>query len=150
MKLKVPPPLVFLLFLLTMYLLATVLPVGHFDFFGRTVLLLFLSALGFLVAVVAVWQFYSQRTTISPHKIEKTNRLVTTGIYQYSRNPMYLALLLILIGGGLYLQNAFNALLVGGFVYYMNHFQIFPEEEMLKAKFGREYQLYQKAVRRWF
>jgi protein-S-isoprenylcysteine O-methyltransferase Ste14 len=63
---------------------------------------------------------------------------------------MYLALLLLLLGWGLYLGNAFNTLLAAGFVYYMNTFQIIPEEEVLKDRFGKEYQKYCVLVRRWF
>lgn len=63
---------------------------------------------------------------------------------------MYLAMLLFLVAFGLRLGNAFNTLLAAGFVYYMNHFQIQTEEKALEEKFGMEYRLYRKAVRRWF
>ena len=50
----------------------------------------------------------------------------------------------------MYLGNAFNSLLAAGFVYYMNNFQIMPEEEALASMFGKEYQKYCVMVRRWF
>jgi len=99
---------------------------------------------------VALVQFLVAKTTTNPLKPEKAAQLVITGIYQYTRNPMYLGMLLFLIALGLYLGNAFNTLTAAGFVYYMNHFQIKKEEDALLAKFGKTYQLYQKAVRRWF
>ncbi|KPM33730.1 Putative protein-S-isoprenylcysteine methyltransferase [Croceitalea dokdonensis DOKDO 023] len=63
---------------------------------------------------------------------------------------MYLAMLFILIGFGLYLGNAFNTIIAALFVYYMNEYQIKPEEKVLTALFGKDYTLYCKAVRRWF
>ena len=150
MKLKLPPPIVFLIFAGALYLLARFLPVGNFEFFGREVLMYILGGLGFLVAILALIQFRTKKTTIDPLKPEKTSSLVTTGIYTYSRNPMYLGMLLFLIVFALKLGNAFNMLLLAGFVYYMNHFQIMPEEEALTKLFGKEYKFYLKATRRWF
>lgn len=150
MKLLVPPPLVFLIFAGMMYVLATFLPAGNFDFFGRTMLIRFVITLAFLITVLALLQFRRKKTTTNPKKPETTKKLITSGIYNYTRNPMYLSLLLVLVAIGLYLQNAFNVLLAAGFVFYMNRFQIIPEEEALKAKFGQEYRWYLKLVRRWF
>lgn len=150
MKLTIPPVVVFLVFALPMYLLARFLPVGDFDFFGREVLMYIICGLAFVIALVALIQFFRKSTTINPHKPQNTSGLVTSGIYNYTRNPMYLALLLVLIAFGLYLRNAFNAITIAVFVYYINHFQIYPEEKILEKKFGKEYRLYLKAVRRWF
>ena len=150
MKLKLLPPLVMVIFGVFMYLLNRFLPVGDFDFFGREGLMYFIGALAFIIALIALAQFFRKSTTINPHKPENTSDLVTSGIYNYTRNPMYLALLLVLIAIGLYLQNAFNTIIIAGFVFYMNHFQIIPEEKILEKKFGKEYRLYLKAVRRWF
>ena len=147
MKLKIPPLIVTIIFGLFMYLLATYLPVGYFDFFGRNYLLLFLAL---LIGIVSLFQFFRSKTSIDPYAPSKVSTLVTSGLYHYSRNPMYLALLLLLLGWGLYLGNAFNTILAAGFVYYMNAFQIIPEEEVLRDKFGKEYQKYCVMVRRWF
>lgn len=150
MRLKIIPPLVFLLFGGIMYLLDRFLPVGEFDFFGRRILIITLFVLGFLVAVLAFYQFARHHTTTNPKQLQKVSALVTRGIYKVSRNPMYLGLLLFLLAWGLYLGNAFNAITAAAFVSYMNAFQIRPEEELLKEKFGPAYSQYCKAVRRWF
>lgn len=150
MKVKIPPALVTTAFAVFMYLLARFLPVGEFDFFGRTQLTYAALVMAFLIAMIALLQFWKTKTTIDPLQPDKASRLVSNGIFNYTRNPMYLALLLVLIAWGLYLGNAFNTLLAAGFVYYMNHFQIRREEKALSEKFGKEYQLYCKAVRRWF
>jgi protein-S-isoprenylcysteine O-methyltransferase Ste14 len=133
-----------------MYLLSAYLPVGYFDFFGRYYLMGVLLALALIIGMVALLQFFRAKTTIDPRKPGKTDHLVTSGVYAFSRNPMYLALLLVLLGWGLWLGNAFNALLAAGFVSVMNKLQIKPEEEVLANKFSREYAQYCIKVRRWF
>ncbi|MEW2922367.1 isoprenylcysteine carboxylmethyltransferase family protein [Muricauda sp. ANG21] len=150
MRLKVPPVLVTMIFGGLMYLLDRFLPVGEFDFFGRKELAWVLFGLGVLIAIIAVAQFAFKRTTVDPLNPKKATQLVTSGLYNYSRNPMYLAMLLVLLAFGLKLGNAFNTLLAAGFVYWMNYFQIKPEEEVLLEKFGKDYTLYCKLTRRWF
>ncbi|WP_313779138.1 isoprenylcysteine carboxylmethyltransferase family protein [Flagellimonas onchidii] len=147
---KILPPLVMLVFGVFMYLLATFLPVGDFDFFGRKELAVFLFGLAILVIFLGIFQFRRAKTTTNPLDLSKTTKLVTTGIFKYSRNPMYLGMLLILLALGLKLGNAFNTLLAAGFVYYMNHFQISREEKALTNMFGKQYSAYCKATRRWF
>ena len=150
MKLKILPPLVMLVFGFLMYVLDRFLPVGEFDFFGRREMGYGLLVVGILIMMMALFQFKRAKTTTDPVHPEKANQLVVKGIFKYTRNPMYLAMLLFLIAFGLRLGNAFNTLLAAGFVYYMNHFQIRHEEAALTKKFGKAYLLYLKAVRRWF
>lgn len=75
--------------------------------------------------------------------------LVESGIYRYSRNPMYLGLLFVLLGWAAFLGNAFAVLILPGFVWYMNYFQIIPEEKALLERFGSAFSAYSKKVRRW-
>lgn len=150
MKLKLPPVLVFMVFSLLMYVLSVFLPFGDFEFFGKGFLIWVLVGSGILVGIVTVVQFLILKTTIDPRTPSKTTKLVTNGIYGFSRNPMYLALLMLLLAWGLWLGNAFNTLLVAGFVGYMNKFQIIPEEEALTRIFGKEFRQYCTQVRRWF
>ncbi len=147
---KVPPAVIMLIFGGLMYVLDRFLPVGEFEFFGKQELAMFLFGLGFLVILISVIQFFVTKTTVDPMNPNKTRKLVTTGIYNFTRNPMYLGMLLFLLAFGLKLGNAFNTLLAAGFVYWMNHFQIKPEEEVLLEKFGKEYSIYCKLTRRWF
>jgi protein-S-isoprenylcysteine O-methyltransferase Ste14 len=62
---------------------------------------------------------------------------------------MYVGLLLLLSGWGIFLANLFALLLVPVFVAWMNRFQIVPEERALSARFGDQYVAYQRSVRRW-
>ena len=133
-----------------MYVLDRFLPFGEFEFFGKQELAMFLSGLGVLVMLISVVQFFNMKTTVDPLNPQKTRKLVTNGIYNFTRNPMYLGMLLFLLAFGLKLGNAFNTLVAAGFVSYLNHFQIKPEEEALKKQFGQEYTIYCKLTRRWF
>ncbi|KAB7530999.1 isoprenylcysteine carboxylmethyltransferase family protein [Flagellimonas olearia] len=150
MGLRIPPALVLLVFSGLMYVLDSFLPFGEFDFFGRKTLSMVLCGLGILVILIAVGQFLDSKTTVDPLSPEKARKLVTNGIYVFTRNPMYLGMLLFLLAFGLWLGNAFNTLLAAGFVSYMNHFQIQNEEKALEEVFGKEYRMYSKITRRWF
>lgn len=150
MKLKLPPVVVVLVFASLMYVLARFLPFGYFDFFGRRYLIIVLLLLAMCLGVFAMFQFFSSKTTIDPTAPVKATKLVTNGLFRFSRNPMYLALLLLLLAWGIWLGNAFNTLLAAGFVAYMNRYQIIPEEEALNTIFGKQYQQYCLKVRRWF
>lgn len=150
MKLKIAPSMVFFIVALIMYGLAVVLPVGYFDFFGRMYLMGLLLFMGLILGLTGLVQFYMVKTSIDPIKPEKATQLVTRGVYSFTRNPMYLALLLVLLAWGLWLGNAFNTIVAAGFVMYMNKFQIIPEEMALAKLFGKEYAQYCVRVRRWF
>ncbi len=150
LELRVAPALVFLIFAIGMYLLARALPTGSFDFLGREAMQWALFALAMGIGALAVLRFWREGTSLSPHHPERSRKLVTGGVYNYSRNPMYLALLLLLLAWGLYLGNAFNTLLAALFVAYMNQFQIAPEERILQQKYGAAYRRYCTLVRRWF
>lgn len=149
-KLKLPPALVFIVFGALMWLLSIGLPVGQFDFFGRKELQWICAGLGGVIGLLAVIQFLRAGTTLNPSHPEKSTRLVVKGVYNFSRNPMYLGLLLLLLSWGLHLGNAFNTIVAALFVAYMNRFQIGVEEEALEQKYGAEYRGYCALVRRWF
>ena len=93
--------------------------------------------------------FRRHKTTVNPFTPAKSSSLVATGIYRYSRNPMYLGLFLALLGWGAYLGNWASALLLPAFVAYMNRFQIHPEERVLTESFGPQFLAYARSVRRW-
>lgn len=133
-----------------MFLLARWLPVGRFDFFGRMGLAWFLGALALVVGAWALVLFLRHRTPADPTHPDRVRHLVVVGVYNFSRNPMYLALLLLLLAWGLFLENVFNTVLCALFVAYMNRFQIMPEERALENRFGPAYRHYCLLVRRWF
>ncbi len=105
--------------------------------------------IGFAVSIAGVLSFRRAGTTVDPTRPQKASSLVSSGIYRYSRNPMYLGMLLVLIGWGVYLSNIPALLLVPVFVIWMNRFQIRPEQRALTELFGGEFELYRQSVRRW-
>jgi len=149
MHLKLPPPLVLLLTLGGMYLLATYWPLWSFSFAGQQVIVLLLCLIGAILGLAGIVSFAKARTTVDPHRPKKATRLVTTGIYRFSRNPMYLSLAVLLIAAFFYLGTLSSLVMVPLFVFYINNFQIGPEEEVLSELFGDEYQQYCTQVRRW-
>jgi protein-S-isoprenylcysteine O-methyltransferase Ste14 len=97
----------------------------------------------------AIVSFRRAQTTMNPLTPGKATHLVTTGIYRWTRNPMYVGLLLWLVAWALFLG---HALAWGGlplFVLTMNRLQIAPEERAMTALFGAEYAAYRARVRRW-
>jgi protein-S-isoprenylcysteine O-methyltransferase Ste14 len=149
MKLLIPPPLWAALAGVLIWAAARFLPQFAYSFPGQSVVAnsFFGAAIG--LGVVAVAIFLMKGTTISPHTPQKTSSLVTTGLYSFSRNPMYLALLLALIGFAVARGHPLGLLPVVGFVIVMEVLQIRPEEAMLEEKFGDAYRAYKARVRRW-
>ena len=149
LELKVPPPLVVLGVALLMWLAALAVPGLAWHMAARTVCALVLAALGAGIAVAGVVSFVRAHTTVNPLKPSAASSLVVTGVYHFTRNPMYLGDLVILIGWAVFLANAVSFLLLPVFVLYINRFQIGPEEKALAGLFGAGYAAYQSRVRRW-
>ncbi|CAM3586156.1 hypothetical protein VA7868_04308 [Vibrio aerogenes CECT 7868] len=97
----------------------------------------------------ALYRFFRAKTTINPLQPERASAFVCEGVYKVSRNPMYLGLCILLVGFAYWQENLVGFVFVPGFVIYMNHFQIRPEEQALKTLFGEEYLIYKAQVRRW-
>ena len=110
------------------------------------VLLMILAGLSDLSSL---YLFFKKRTTPNPMKPEFTTGLVTNGLYKISRNPMYLGMLIILLGFGIYLGSLTPFLVLPAFYFVITEMQIKPEEKMLEKKFGEEYLDYKTKVRRW-
>ena len=115
----------------------------------RIVIALATFGLAVGIVVTAVIGFRRARTTVDPFHPETASTVVTTGIYRFTRNPMYLGFLLALIALAVFLGNVASAVLPLIFVVYMNRFQIGPEERALRARFGTSYEAYLRSVRRW-
>ncbi len=106
-----------------------------------------LAALGFILGVLALIEFRRARTTSDPKKPAQT--IVTTGIYRYTRNPIYLGFVLMLIGLPLNMGIYWGFLLVLPLITFMNNMVIKHEEAYLEKKFKAQYAEYASRVRRW-
>ncbi|MBI2757709.1 MAG: isoprenylcysteine carboxylmethyltransferase family protein [Chloroflexi bacterium] len=106
-----------------------------------------LAAIGFLLAVSALLEFRKAHTTVDPHGSVKS--IVTSGIYRFTRNPIYAGFLLVLIGIPLNSGTYWGLLLAPVFIVSINNLVIQHEEAYLEKKFGDVYAGYKSRVRRW-
>ena len=149
LALKVPPVAQVIITAAAMYGVSKMVPALTFSLNGSTALAMALGVMGLSLGIMGVTQFRIAQTTPNPQALEQVSSLVTSGIYQYSRNPMYVGLVLILLGWAFYLSHLLAFVLLPIFILYMTRFQIQPEEQMMARKFGKTYQDYLNKVRRW-
>lgn len=146
---KVPPVIVFIISAIFIWLLAgkpSGLDLG-FNFYHLTAFFLVIS--GLAIALSAVFTFRKNKTTVDPINPEKAEEIVTEGIFQYSRNPMYLGLAIILAALSVTFQSLISIAGVLFFITYITRFQIMAEERAMIEIFDHAYQEYMKKVRRW-
>ncbi|MDX5592044.1 isoprenylcysteine carboxylmethyltransferase family protein [Pseudovibrio sp. SPO723] len=149
LEMKVPPVAVSLLCAALMWVLAVGIP-GYplprpVAVAGFALFLL----LGLGIGIAGVLEFRRLKTTVDPTNPQKVNTLVTSGVYKFTRNPMYIGMLIGLVGWAIYLSSMAAFLGLIAYVGYMNKFQIEPEERALREKFSDAFEAYEKQVRRW-
>ncbi len=149
LELKVPPPVIALLCVLGMYFLDRVFPSFGGGASTAWLIAVVLVTLASLIAIMALVQFKRARTTIHPNVPHNTRQIVTSGVYSMTRNPMYLALVMMIFAAGIAMQNSAVFLFVPASVWYLNRYQIVPEERILESKFGDQYRAYKAKTRRW-
>ena len=106
-----------------------------------------LAALGSILGVLALIEFRRARTTTDLKK--PTQKFVTSGIYRYTRNPIYLGFVFMLIGLPLDMGIYWGIILVWPLITFMNNLIIKHEEAYLEKKFKGEFTDYRTRVRRW-
>ena len=144
---KIPPPIVAILFAVLIFYFSD--SFAYVDLPFKIYISLFFVLLGFFITFSSARNFKKKETTVNPIKPEEASQLVTDGFFKITRNPMYLGMLLFLLGLSIY-----NGLIVGLvflplFVGYITYFQIIPEENAMLELFGEEFKVYMKKVRRW-
>lgn len=150
MHLKIPPPLIAILLLIMMVTISKLITQYSFTLPYKLIIALAIAATGIAIAAAGLASFRRLRTTVNPTKPRTASTLAVDGIYRWSRNPMYLGFLLLLIACGIYSANL--VALVSGplaFFLYMTAFQIKPEEDALTLIFGDDFVRYKARVRRW-
>ena len=144
---KIPPPFIaagniFLFYLSTLF-------IPSFEFTGQKILGILIGLEGIIIICLSIRLFREYQTTVNPFKAHETSRLITSGIYSFTRNPMYLGLSSIQVAFGIYLGSYVSIFLIPSFIIYITHMQILYEEQVLEKEFGDEYINYLKSVRRW-
>lgn len=107
------------------------------------------AALGACFCIAGVVSFRRAKTTVNPLRPGTASSLVDSGIYRFTRNPMYLGFALFLAAWAAYLASPAALLGVAAFVLYIDRLQIQPEERALSALFGEAFERYRKRVRKW-
>lgn len=145
---RIIPPMVMAIFAVLMWGVAQMSPSFDIGILGNILSKTFLIA-GFAILFVAAFYFFKAKTTLNPMNPSNTSALVTTGLYKFSRNPIYVADVLFLLSWGFYMSNIFSLLIILGFMPYLARFQILPEERALEEIFGADYVAFKAKVRRW-
>ncbi len=102
---------------------------------------------GVALNLIADRDFRRAATTVKP--FEKSKVLLTQGIFRFSRNPMYLGFILLLVGTAWLLGSASPWLVIPPFFLILATRYVCREEEMLAAAFGLHWQAYKRGTRRW-
>ena len=154
MRLKIPPPIVALVCILLMGLNAIPTQFATIEFeilnlpvlkIGSVVLLI----VGLSINITAFLSFRKAETTVNPLKPETAGHLVSTGLYRFTRNPMYLGMLIVIIAWNLWLANWISFVGPILFIAFITRFQIIPEEQALEKLFPDDYAKFKQATRRW-
>lgn len=149
LELKVPPVAVWLVFALLIWLVSQVLPLLLLTFRGHQGLAVLLFVAGGVIALMGVLAFRRAQTTVNPLLPHQASCVVDSGIFKYTRNPMYLGMAVSLLGVAAWWSTFGGYLLVPLFCLYLTHFQIIPEERALLKLFGAPCADYMQRVRRW-
>ena len=145
--LKIPPPVIVLILVVSNFLSSKKIDIINIP--NQTLVSIIILLIGVFILIIPVSKFIKSKTTINPIKFKKVNKLITSGIYKYSRNPMYLGFLMIVISTSIYYLNIFSIITPILFYFWINRYQIKREEIFLREKFGKEYLLYTTKTRRW-
>ena len=141
------PPVYFLAALLLMILLAYLMPMAHLVYVPLRIFGGVMIFAGLAVTTTGAWTFKRADTPIRP--FEQATTLVTSGIYRYTRNPMYLGMLIMLTGTWIALGKLSPLFIIPIFFFVIREGFVTPEEEFLEKNFGDQYREYKTSVRRW-
>ena len=149
LELKIPPPIVALVLGVAMWAVSRSMPSVVDGGQLRAWIAIAIALAGGGISLAGIIAFRRAKTTVNPLRPEQASSLVTGGIYRVTRNPMYVGLLLALLGWAIWLLNLWSALGPVAFIAYITRFQIKAEERALSSLFGEQYAAYAAKVRRW-
>jgi protein-S-isoprenylcysteine O-methyltransferase Ste14 len=149
---KIIPPVYLLISILLMFILDRYLPVQNiisttFNYPDFNYMATFIGLCGFVLIASGALYFKKSATAIRP--FEPSTALVKGGPYRFTRNPMYLGMVLILIGTAIYLGSLTPWFVIPVFFLIIQEWFIKHEEPFLENIFGKEYLDYKSKIRRW-
>ncbi|MGH7533145.1 MAG: methyltransferase family protein [Gemmatimonadales bacterium] len=149
-QVRFPPPLVYALPLAATFFLDAHWPLPLFGgqrHAPQNIAGVILVLVGALVMASALIRF--RRAGTSPVPVRPATALLLTGPYRWTRNPMYLGLMIAYLGGGVLLRSWWAVIFLPFVWWVMNAYVIAREERYLDATFGDAYRTYRAEVRRW-
>ena len=143
-----PPPLWALLLLAALYYLSELPGVRELPQWGHKPTGVVLMVLGLVPPTISIAHFFAVGTQVHPTS-KKNNKLVTSGFFAFSRNPMYLGLLVFCLGAAIWFGRP-PMYLAPPLVFAIANWVFIPfEEEKMRRQFGDVFDAYTKRVRRW-
>ena len=100
-----------------------------------------------IILIAARKAFREHRTTMLPN--HRSRKLLVKGPFRYTRNPLYLGIILLYAGLAFGTGSVWSLLFLPLVIIWLYYVAIFPEEKNLEQQFGEEYIRYKKSVRRW-
>ena len=141
------PPAYFLVAIIAMVAVHWLMPVRQYLSWPWRLTGALPILLGLGLAIVADQQFKRAGTTVKP--FESSSELITDGVFRFSRHPMYVGMVLVLLGIGIGLGSAGPFVVVPVFVWLITVRFVGPEERAMTVQFGGAYEAYKREVRRW-
>ena len=146
--LKLPPPFWTLVLLVASYLLSDVAPLNQLAPFGWEPGGLILALAGVALSAMGVGQFRAAGTQVLPLS-ERNDKLVTTGLYAYTRNPMYLGMVVFALGAAMWFSRPLMYVAPLLIFAILNYGFIPFEETKMARQHGEAFAAYRRRVRRW-
>jgi protein-S-isoprenylcysteine O-methyltransferase Ste14 len=144
---RVPPPLIGLVLLIIGWLLQLVWPLNFMSPSTSHIVGVLVFLTGLPIAIAAVMCMRRLRTSPNPYR--GTTALVCNGPFRFTRNPLYLAMILHYSGIAIFFRLPWGLILVPMVILVMTKMAIIPEETYLEKLFGDEYVRYKREVPRW-
>jgi len=144
---RILPPTYLLGAIILMVAFHFLCPLRQISYFPCTLVGIVPLTVGIVLNLLADRSFKRHSTTVKP--FQESRVLVTHGVFRISRHPMYLGMVLILVGIAMLLGSASAWAIVVAFGVVFDWFFIRAEERMLAETFGAAFEQYRKRVRRW-
>lgn len=142
------PPILYLATLAAAFVLEREIPLGMLEAGGLwRVIGAVVAAVGIMISIAGFLRFKTEKTPVDPTARAVT--LVTSGIYRYTRNPMYLGFCIFYFGLGIALSWPWLSILAPIMAYGLQKLAIKREEKHLEARFGETWRAYRSKVARW-
>jgi protein-S-isoprenylcysteine O-methyltransferase Ste14 len=145
---RILPPTYLVISVITMVLLHFLAPISELIPYPWTLFGLVPLAAGITLNLIADSAFRKKQTTVKP--FELSTALITAGVFQICRHPMYLGMVLILSGLGIFMGSLSPLIIIAIFAILMELVFVRAEEKMLQQQFGPVWDAYRNKVRKWF